>query len=323
MLCVASLATSHSGALALEPGDIFVVTQAAGNVYRVDPQTGNRSLLSSGGDLQNPSHVLFDEQGRLLTAERSFGGIVRVHPVTGAQDVVASGGILGTPVALDFDLSGDLVVATREETLVHVDLASSTQSLITNVFDMFSMQDVDVDASGNYVVLDFGSFGSPNGRIIKVDADTLQQTTIASGGMLFNPADLLIDSSGNFIVSNRGGGSGTQILRIDATTGDQFLLADLTSEGFIAFENESTIIYADFNSDSLSRVNLATGASTVFSTGSFEHNATGVIVFRPVPEPTSAALVAICAVFVTVFNWRTVLCRPDRKVISIGKALAN
>jgi len=271
----------------LSAGEIVIATQSNGNLYRMHPSTGAVALVSSGGLLVNPSHVLIDPLGRILTAERTgFGGaIVRVDPATGAQQHVS---FMTFPIALDFDLGGNLVVANRDRDVVRVNPTTGAQTPITQFTQVQSMQDVDVDTLGRIVGLDAGFFNSGGGKVVRYDPVTQQTTTVATGGMLFNPADLVIAPDGAFLVSNRLIGSSTQLLRIDSITGAQQLLMTIPSEGFIAMESPSTLVYADFYNGPTRRLNLTNNQSSIISSSTLAGNEVGVDVF--VPEPTFAAL---------------------------------
>jgi hypothetical protein len=280
-------ARSNFAAPILTQGEIVIATQSNGNLYRMHPGTGAVALISSGGLLVNPSHVLIDPRGRVLTAERTnFGGaIVRVDPATGAQQHVS---FMPFPIALDFDLGGNLVVANRDRDVVRVNPITGAQTPVTRFTQVESMQDVDVDPLGRIVGLDAGFFNSGGGKVVRYDPITQLTTTIATGGMLFNPADLVIAPDGAFLVSNRLVGSSTQLLRIDAITGAQQLLMTLPSEGFIAMESPSTLVYADFHNGPTRRLNLADNQSTIISSSRLAGNEVGVAVF--LPEPSIVAL---------------------------------
>ncbi len=266
----------------LNPGDFVFVQQNSGRVSAVKPGNVQPQLLTQGGLLSNPNHVIIDAERRILTAERSSTpGIVRIDPVTGVQELIASGSLLTRPVALAFNGPDSLVVANSNGTLdrkiVGVNLLTGAQTLIANL-SLSSVQDVDVESTGKIIALDFGVFNSGGGRVVRIDPATGISTTVASGGFLVNPSDLVIAPSGNF-----------------------------PGEGWIALESLNSLVYANFTlSTPLTRIDLTTGATEAISNinfgGSAAANITGLaMVPVPIPEPgliaagVLAGFVLLCA----------------------------
>lgn len=310
------LASATLSAAALNVGDIVFVQQSGGRVSYV-PGTGSPTLtnlsgplmlepldfansslgpvlpspqlISQGGFLFDPNHVLIDPLGRILTAERSTAtpAIVRIDPTTGIQTRIASGSLLTRPVALAFDLNQNLVVANANgngsnNRLVHVNMTTGAQSLIAHL--TFTPQDVDVDSNGQIVITGFGS------KIARFDPLTGNATIVSADGLLTTLTDLVIQPNGNYLVSNRLNTT-SQILEIDAGTGAQRLIATVPREGWIALENANSLIYADFHKTiPITRIDLATGATTPLSDLNFgTGNITGVAVVTAIPEPSSIA----------------------------------
>ncbi len=95
---------------------VAATTGGPGEVDRVDPVTGVRTVVSAGGLLVNPSGLAIDRDGSLLDknlVDASLtipGNVVRIDPATGAQSVAYSGGHLFAP--------GDLVVAPNGDLYV-------------------------------------------------------------------------------------------------------------------------------------------------------------------------------------------------------------
>jgi hypothetical protein len=298
----------------LNPGDFVFVQQNSGRVSAVKPGNLQPQLLTQGGLLSNPNHVIIDAERRILTAERSSTpGIVRIDPVTGSQTLIASGSLLTRPVALAFNGPDSLVVANSngpsDRKVVGVNLLTGVQTLIANL-SLSSVQDIDVESSGKIIALDFGIFNSGGGRVVRIDPLTGITTTVASGGFLVNPSDLVIAPSGNFLLSNRLSNSntnGSQLIEINAVTGAQRLITTMPREGWIAQESLNSLIYADFTLNTpLTRIDLTTGAKQAISNLSFggtaAANITGLaMVPVPIPEPgliaagVLAGIVLLCA----------------------------
>jgi 6-phosphogluconolactonase (cycloisomerase 2 family) len=294
-------------AVALNQGDIIVNTQNVGAVYKIDPVSGTKSVITSGDALASQSHLIFDDQGRILTAVRggTSRGIVRIDASTGTQTVIASGTLLNYPTSMAFDQSNNLIVGNcyQNNKLVRVDMQTGVQSLITAMPTLYSIQDVDVDSQGQVVVLDSGYVGG--GKIVRVDPATGQQALVASGGYLYNPSDLLIDQSGDFIVANKLANRTTQILDINSNTGAQTLLMTLPSEGWIAFQDQEHLYYADFNGNlSILSADLRTGQTQTVAKYSVSGNIVGIAVYSPVPEPSTLVLLAMGTFGLVGLSWR-------------------
>jgi hypothetical protein len=297
---------SRAFAAALRPGDIVIATQSSGDLYVIDPKSGATSLLSSGGRLFNPSHVLIDEQGQILVAERSgmTPGIVRTDPATAQQELLASGLYLNYPVALTLDRSGDLIVgnhtfdAQTPGSLVHVDLPGGARTrLPVELEGVASVQDVEVDAAGDIIVLDSG-YPAGNSEILRVNPRTGAKTLIASGGHLYLPSDLLVHPSGDLLVANAVRDDFfSELLRIDPRTGAQKVLLTLPNSGFIALEDEDHVLYANFigGSAAIIRANLVTGATEIVTRTQFNNNIVGIAAYVPVPEPSTSLAVGVSA----------------------------
>jgi outer membrane protein assembly factor BamB len=303
----ATFSADTAQAIALSPGDIVVGSQTGGQFYMINPTSGATTLISSGGIYSNPSHLLLDNQGQILTAERTADpGIVRIDPITGNQTLIASGSLLNYPVALAFDQSNNLIVGNdNPNQLIRVNMQTGTQTLLSTLTNIWSVQDVDVDQQGQIVVLDFGVFNGGNGKIIRLNPATGQQVTVSSGGNIFNPGDLLIRPSGDYIVSNRLANGTSQILEIDPVTGAQQVVLTVPSEGWIALKDQNNIVYADFYDNlSVLSANLLTGQTQTITNFHFPQNLIGVAIYSPVPEPTTFILLGAGAISLLAFTWR-------------------
>ena len=54
----------------------FVAERATRAISVIDSQTGARTVLSSGGGLENPTGIAVRADGRILVTDRNTGGIL-------------------------------------------------------------------------------------------------------------------------------------------------------------------------------------------------------------------------------------------------------
>lgn len=277
----------------LNPGDIVTCAQSSGILYRTDPSSGTTTVISSGGLLSNPFHLMIDSQGRILAAERSYGpGIVRTD-ATGSQTSIASGPLFTFPTALAFDANQNLFVGNGID-VISVNMQTGESAVVASLTEIggYGIQDLEVDRQGRFVALAFGDFNSgTHSKIVRFDPATGQQTVVAAEGYLFNPVDLVINPNGDYIVSNRlMYGTSTQILDVNPNTGSQTIVSTVPTEGFIALQDPNNIVYV--GSGSLIRVNLLSGETQQYP-GFTYGDITGVAVYSPVPEPSTLAMLLI------------------------------
>lgn len=285
--CVFSCCSASANAGALEAGDIVLVQQSEGRVYSVDPVSGAFDLITDSDFLGGVSQVAFEPSGDILTATRGSFGIARVFPETGHVESAAAAPFIVDPFTLAFDLNGDLLVGDLENGLVRTDLDSGNQEIITSYNDI---QDIEVASDGTIFLLDFGFFPVGRGRVLTVDRITGTVSTLAEDGFLGNPGDMTIGPNGNLLISNRAD-TGSGIVRVDRTTGNQEMLFAIPTSGFLSLEDSEHLILGNFGNNEVVRAELATGNLEVLSDIGFNGNITGIRVF--VPEPSAVSLLAV------------------------------
>jgi streptogramin lyase len=129
--------TSTEEGLAVEAdGNILFGTwtlpSAKSKVIRVDPATGDQTVVTSGDRLGgNPWGVALEADGKILVTSRG-SGLVRVDPVTGRQTLVAAFPF-ATGVAVEADgniLVGTVLSTAGVSTLIRVNPRTGTQSAV-------------------------------------------------------------------------------------------------------------------------------------------------------------------------------------------------
>jgi Bacterial Ig domain len=129
-----------------------------------------------------------------------------------------------------------------------------------------------LEADGDILVADAGSFGSTPGAVIRVDPVSGAQTTVSSGGSFEGLEGVALEADGDILVSSSGLGSGgpSAVIRIDPVTGAQTTVStggDFADPRGIALEADGDILVADQIAEAVFRVDPVSGAQTTVSSG--------------------------------------------------------
>jgi PKD domain len=166
-----------------------------GRIIRVDPVSGQQSLVSSGNHLVDPAGLAVAPNGLIYVVENvgtaGQPGVVAVNPATGAQTLVTQGGQLCYPFGVAVHPNGSV--------------------LVTNYGD-FSDGTTVINC-----VLDFGA-------LVQVDPGTGNQTVLSRnapewGNLFRNPLGVTVEPSGRILLVNQNGG--TALVAVDPLTGVQ------------------------------------------------------------------------------------------------------
>ncbi|MFE5658483.1 hypothetical protein ACFQ9H_20100 [Streptomyces sp. NPDC056517] len=195
------------GAVAVEADGRILIADAwsggFGAVLRVDPATGEQTVLSAGdGEGDSPPRPVMlctaPDGAILVTEQNRLGGedlssrVVRVHPVTGARTTVTSGGELRSPIG------------------------------------------VAVDGDGGILVADANAFAGFGGGVLRVDPVSGTQTTVSSGGGFVGPYAIAVEADGSLLVTDNDALNGVGTLfRVNPTTGEQQVLSSGGVFGFL------------------------------------------------------------------------------------------
>jgi sugar lactone lactonase YvrE len=218
-----------------------------GGLFKLNPQTGERSVIAMGGLLRMPFGVTVDAKSGMIVVSDS-GRLVAVDPSSGEQTVVAdnSMGALGMPCGMDFDGRHNLVVANAQA-IVRMDANRDRLQVVSAGGNLRCPVGVAMGQSGDLFVANM-SFPS---EIIRVNSRTGEQTVIARGGMLNRPQ--AIAASGNDLyvtdVADPDGNFGVgRVIHVDATTGEQSVVSEgdlLVGPVGIAIEADGQLIVGD------------------------------------------------------------------------------
>jgi ribosomal protein L28 len=166
-----------------------------GRIIRVDPVTGQQSLVTSGNLLVDPAGLAIAPGGLIYVIENvgTIGqpGVVSVDPATGAQTLVTQGGQLCYPFGIAVHPNGSL--------------------LVTDYGDF---------NDGTTVINCTHDFGA----LVKVDPVTKGQSILSRnaaqwGNLLRNPLGVAVEPGGRILLVNQNGG--TALVAVNPDTGVQ------------------------------------------------------------------------------------------------------
>ena len=234
-------------AIAIEAsGQGLVVDNSLGAVVRVDPATGNRTVVSgctivpagpcpdgppsvpdnlvgSGPEFGNPQAIAIEASGQGLVVDSSLNAVVRVDPTTGNRTIVSGCTIVPDGPCPDGPpLVPDNLVGSGPEfgNPVAIAIEASGQGLVV---DSFLGAVVRVDpTTGNRTVVSgctISTFPCPDGPLPSVP-DNL----VGSGSEFVNPQAIAIEASGQGLVVDA---SLDIVVRVDVFNGDRAVISGM------------------------------------------------------------------------------------------------
>ena len=352
---------SSEAALAdgVAPGDI-VITADIGTynpngpndfaVIRVDPMTGDRTIISDNTHGTGPAFVQAEgitllPNGHLLVGDSFAAGggqLLSVDPVTGDRTIV-SGPSVGSGPSFDAPIGGRLIgnqiiVPNLENgTLTGVDPTTGNRTIISN------------SSVGSGPALNFpvgvvpfqnGSVLVANnnaGQILQVDLTTGNRSIFSGSGgggtgpSLLSPVDIEYDNAGSLLVSAGLPG----IYRIDPLTGNRTIVTSnsvgtgptLTAGDVngIAIEASGMILLNEQNLNAVLTVDPLTGNRVIFSDAT--HGAgpafsvpLGILV---VPEPSTFVLAVLGGLALLLITPRRVPSPTHHRLFQIRRDVPN
>jgi len=210
LAALAVLAAPAAAQLVRNP--LYVADPDAGAVFRLDAETGARSVVASGGQLESPTGLVVEpESGDLFVADRDAGpgdqgALVRVDPEAfsaadpGAnQTPISSAGELQDPEAVAIEREGTVVVADAGGLggVIRVDPADGAQQRLA---DIPGANGIAVDADGTLFV----TTGLAN-ELLSVDPLTGDTTIESAQGDFTALQDVAIEVDGLVLVLDLDG----------------------------------------------------------------------------------------------------------------------
>ncbi len=276
----------------LNPGDIIRTDSGdfmqGGFLIKLDPQTGQETILSQGGHLGfsgRPMGVVCDRNGQLIIANQS--SLLRVNPQTGVQTVIRdTSGAPGAFWSLALDRNDNILVAA-ETAILRVDPASGATRVLSA--GGFLNLTLGVAVSGNKSGEIFATSARYDagigwvGTIVRVNPRDGRQTVVSDAGHLGYLLGITVQGDDIFVTGLQGHdqnfGIG-QVVHVNARTGAQTVISvggGLVRPAGISLDANNQLIVADpytINPESadlfdgaLISINPATGEQTLLVRG--------------------------------------------------------
>ena len=247
-----------------------------GRIVRVDPVTGQQSLVTSGSLLVDPAGLSLAPDGQLYVLENvgttGNPGVVKVNPATGAQTLVTQGDELCYPFGIAVHPDGSVLVTDYGD------------------FD---------DGEGTVVncTHDFGA-------LVRVNPGTGAQTVVSRnapewGNLFRNPLGMTVEPGGRILLVNQNGG--TALVAVDPRTGVQDAETPNTATDRLvvpqrpALTPDGDVVVSDFTLDDfeggLVTVDLPDGTQSLLrqDRGLFNNPLGVAVVTNHAPQPALSA----------------------------------
>jgi len=268
-------------------GTLLVVDEGLQALVRVDPVTGNRTIISddatgTGTGFVSPFAIALESDGSPVIADLGLGAVFRVDLTTGNRTIVSSkdtgvGPEFGSPTGITVESDGSLVVLDAAlQAVLRVDPVTGNRAVVsgfnTGTGPSFATPfGISIEADGKLVVADNGLQG-----VVRVDPLTGDRTIVSDAstgtGMNFggNLAGIAVEGTGNLVITDVGQET---IIRADPATGNRTVVSNSGTGGgtefiqprAIALESDGKLIIGDAGLKAILRVDPVTGYRTVLS----------------------------------------------------------
>lgn len=238
----------------------------AGSVIRVDPKTGEQTVVSSNAIstlhlFADPFHLALDPTGAILAADgeaftAGTGAVIEADPATGQQKFVSNNGLstgdlFEDPWGIVVERSGSLLVSDYTSppgsgAVIRVDRATAQQTAVVNndtsSTDLFAGPiALASEGPGSVLVVDFSS-----DAVVRGNLATGQQTLVAHGtstlDLFGTPVAVALDAKGTILVADQNSNVITgAVIKADPATGELTTVSNNALSDQDLFENPSAI----------------------------------------------------------------------------------
>ncbi len=183
-----------SGGLLVDPhglsiesdGSLIVVNRELdGRVVRVNPVTGEQSIVHSGEGIRAPSDTAISPNGDIYTYIDDGGwpgipeGIVKINPVTGEHSIISVDDKIESPWALEFNALGELFLLQQVDDLLKIDLITGQQESVSTLEGVGWPADLFFTENGDLFVADSGYPSSLDNQLVRYDLNNSSLNMIA------------------------------------------------------------------------------------------------------------------------------------------------
>ena len=260
-------------------GDVIMTDFALDAVIRVDPTSGERTIVSDGATgsgpvLRGPQGIAVEADGRLVVVDLILDAVIRVDPVTGDRMTLSdadtgSGPPLGAPRSVAVEADGNLVV-TDGRSIVRVHPLTGARTIVSSVdrgsgTGLFGVsEDIAIEADGGLVVTNESSVQ----RVHPITGDRMILSS--PGATIASPTGIAVELSGDPVVTDQALHS---VFRVNSATGERTIISDggtgagpeLRGPFSIAVEADGNFIVGDLSG--LVRIDRLSGDRTALSPG--------------------------------------------------------
>lgn len=243
-----------AGVLSFAPlieGDVLVSEAASGTLRRIAGDGSSSSVFHSG--ISDPRGLAIEASGDVIVVEAT-GNLRRIAADGSSSEVFFSD--MNFPAGVAVAANGDLIVTEDGSPfrLWRIAPDGSSSSVIT---DGLKSEDVEIDADGNFIVVD-----ELSNRLVRV-------TPAGAVTVLFedlsSPADVEIEESGDFVVAEFGSGSLRRIAS-DGSSGSVFF-SDLFGVEGLAIAENGDLLASELSLRRIRRIVPDGSSSSVFFGG--------------------------------------------------------
>ncbi len=252
------------------PGPASPSVPYESRLYRVDPSTGDRTLIADSTGTTPDNAIWAARQVGNTIFATTKAGLETIDPVTGAISPFTIGGAGVTPPLLGFvNIGTEIYAASRYDTIYKIDSLTGNSTVLSSTVPLSPSVglgptltlpiDLAVDSMGNL-------YADSNDNVLyRINTTTGDRTVVSASpetsgdpsmgtGPALDTLSIGVSSTGAILADNISTGS---LLSIDPTTGNRTVVSQLFTQ---------------------------TGATTVFA---------GVAVISNAPEPSTLILAAL------------------------------
>lgn len=280
-------------------GSLVVIDRDLKAAIRVDPASGNRTIVSnastgSGPGFETPWDIAVEADGGQVVADcglHALNAVVRVEPVSGDRTIVSdastgSGEDFGQgPIGIAVEADGHLVVTDQDiEAVVRVDPVSGDRTIVSDAHtgsgkEFEAPTGIAVEANGSLVVVDNGLEA-----VVRVDPASGNRTIVSdastgSGPGFKVPWDIAVEADGQLVVADR---VLEAVVRVDPVSGNRTIVSDASTgsgpglggrmgrPNGIAVESDGSLVVTVAGLEAVVRVNPVSGNRTIVSSSGTE-----------------------------------------------------